>query len=121
MNDGEAGAVVVAPASKPARDPKNGHFLKGHSGNPGGRPRVPEVMRAALDEAGQLLVDIMRGEVEDPRVSPGQAAIEIIARQVARPTPEIGSGGGERLQSLVDWLAGGDPIDAEFTETTEEK
>lgn len=102
---------------------ERGRILKGHSLNPGGRTPVPAVLRGALDESGEVLVAIMRGEIKDPHVSRGDAAIEIINRQVPRPVAEVGAGGGERLQSLVDWLAGGDApqiIDAEFEESTGE-
>lgn len=108
----EAEAAPLVPRAP------DGRWLPGRSANPNGRPRVPEVLRNALGEAADVLVGIMRGEIEDERVSRGQAAIEIIARQVARPLPENTGNGNERLQSLVDWLAGGEPdaIDAEFTE-----
>ena len=43
---------------------KNGRFLLGHSGNPGGRPKdeykVAELARSYTVEAVETLVDLMR-------------------------------------------------------------
>jgi len=47
---------------------KNGRFLLGHSGNPGGRPKdkykVAELARSYTVEAVETLVDLMRGIAE---------------------------------------------------------
>lgn len=74
-----------------------GKFAPGVSGNPGGRPKVPAVLRDAGPEACELLVKIMRGEKADEKVTPGQAATTIIDRIYARPAPDTGGDGGDRL------------------------
>ena len=47
---------------------KNGRFIAGYSGNPGGRPkdeyRVAELARSYTEEAVETLVDLMRHRAE---------------------------------------------------------
>ena len=51
---------------KPVVRDSAGRFVKGCSGNPGGRPRIPEdvreMLRAATVEAAQLLIDSLSDE-----------------------------------------------------------
>lgn len=84
--------VVVEDRALPKRDAR-GRLLPGYSGNPGGRARVPQVLRDAGEEACALLVKIMRKEEADEEVSPGKAAITIIDRLYPKPQPETGGGG----------------------------
>ena len=48
---------------------KNGRFIAGHSGNPGGRPKdeykVAELARSYTVEAVETLVDLMRHSRDD--------------------------------------------------------
>lgn len=90
---------------KPARDDK-GRLMKGSTANPGGRPKVPEVLRAKGPDACQKLVDIMEGAFHDDKVSPGQAAIAIIDRLYPKPAPEQSKADSDRLKDLADALRG---------------
>src|SRR5215207_751061 len=69
----------------PQRTP-TGQSLPGHTGNPGGRPGLPNEVRALLSElslpAVQVLADALRGD--DPRVRV-VAAAHILDRLYGRP------------------------------------
>lgn len=91
-----------------------GGFRKGHSGNPGGRPKairhLQELARSQTENAIQTLIDIMKNTRERPstRIS---AAIEILNRgwgkaPQAMEIPEIGatSESPERLKARRDKL-----------------
>jgi len=47
--------------TKPVRDEK-GRLLKGQSGNPNGRPRLPDWLKARGPDAIKYLVDVATGE-----------------------------------------------------------
>ncbi len=52
----------------PENNSNSGRFVAGKSGNPGGRPKIPEdvkmAFRAACPEAVQILIGIMRNPKE---------------------------------------------------------
>jgi hypothetical protein len=63
-----------------------GHWLPGHSANPGGRPGVPEVIKATLRELSPRAVKRL-GELldsEDERIQL-EAAKAILDRHLGRP------------------------------------
>ena len=78
----------------PTRD-CHGKFLKGHSGNVGGRPRdeqkVAELARSYTKEAIDTLVDLMRSG-NDERVR-GTAAQALLDRGWGKPKFEVVSDG----------------------------
>jgi hypothetical protein len=68
----------------------NAHAFKaGESGNPGGRPTLPDWFRAKGDDALRVLVAVMEGERFDEKVSPAQAAQLIVERIYGKPTAAI--------------------------------
>lgn len=76
-------------------------FVKGQSGNPGGRPKenaeVVALARQHGPEAVNKLVELMRGD--DPRVA-SAAATAILDRGFGKPAQSVTVGGEE----------GGEPI-----------
>ena len=56
----------------PQNRDKAGRFVKGKSGNPGGKPRVPETVKSALlaasPDAAQMLIQIMNDQAARPEV-----------------------------------------------------
>ena len=70
---------------------KSGRFLKGYSGNAGGRPRdehnIAELARSYSTEAIETLVELMRG-ARDDRVR-GTAAQALRDRGFDKPKVEI--------------------------------
>jgi hypothetical protein len=70
---------------------KSGRFLKGYSGNSGGRPRdehnIAELARSYSTEAIETLVELMRG-ARDDRVR-GTAAQALLDRGFDKPKVEI--------------------------------
>lgn len=70
---------------------KTGRFIKGHSGNPGGRPKdehnLIELARSYTTEALETLVELMR-EGKDERVR-GTAAQALLDRGWGKPKVEV--------------------------------
>ena len=70
---------------------KTGRFIKGHSGNPGGRPKdeynVIELARSYTTEALETLVELMR-DGKDERVR-GTAAQALLDRGWGKPKVEV--------------------------------
>lgn len=52
--------------SEPQNRSAAGTFLPGMSGNPGGRPKLPEEIRAMKDSALQKAITILHDKVNDP-------------------------------------------------------
>ena len=80
----------------------NGRFLKGKSGNPGGRPRdeqkVAELARSYTKEAIETLVELMRSG-NDERVR-GTAAQALLDRGWGKPKIEVVSDEAGYVQAL---------------------
>ena len=81
----------------------NGQFLKGQSGNPGGRPRdeqkVAELARSYTREAIETLVELMRSG-NDERVR-GTAAQALLDRGWGKPQVEVVTDGtGSYIEAL---------------------
>ena len=70
---------------------KTGRFIKGYSGNPGGRPKdeynVIELARSYTTEALETLVELMR-DGKDERVR-GTAAQALLNRGWGKPKVEV--------------------------------
>jgi hypothetical protein len=89
---------------------KNGRFLPGISGNPGGRPRevghVRELAREHSEEAIETLVDLMRHAKSD--AARGAAAQALLDRgygksvAVSTETVDEGQAHLDALRELVD-------------------
>ena len=89
---------------------KNGRFLPGISGNPGGRPRevghVRELAREHSDEAIETLVDLMRHAKSD--AARGAAAQALLDRgygksvAVSMDVVDEGQAHLEALQELIE-------------------
>ncbi len=79
-----------------------GKFIKGHSGNAGGRPRderkVAELARSYSVEAIDTLVDIMRNG-KDERVR-GTAATALLDRGWGKPKVELVTDGIGYIEAL---------------------
>jgi hypothetical protein len=93
---------VVTRSFPQKRDP-SGRFVRGFSGNPGGRPRLPldvqALARTHTVAALNTLIDCMTS-LEAPWPSRITAAIALLDRGWGRPGPAIDSD-GERITSLV--------------------
>src|SRR5689334_13666053 len=67
-----------------------GQFLPGHSGNPGGRPKMPtalrEAMRGLADEALTVLEDALKSDDERVRL---MAVAQIFDRGYGKPTQTV--------------------------------
>ena len=85
-----------------------GHWLPGRSANPGGRPGVPEVIKATLRELSPRAVERL-GELldsEDERIQL-EAAKAILDRHLGRPAIQAdltvrGGTSAEHLQALIE-------------------
>ena len=85
-----------------------GHWLPGRSANPGGRPGVPEVIKATLRELSPRAVERL-GELldsEDERIQL-EAAKAILDRHLGRPAIQAdltlrGGASAEHLQALIE-------------------
>lgn len=87
----------------PARPPHGRRFVKGQSGNPGGRPKaaldVQELARAHTPDAIRALVDALNSPRE--RVS---AAVALLDRGWGKPTQRIaGEADGPPLAIDFKW------------------
>ena len=85
-----------------------GHWLPGRSANPGGRPGVPEVIKATLRElsprAAQRLGELL--DSEDERIQL-EAAKAILDRHLGRPAIQAdltlrGDAPAAHLQALIE-------------------
>jgi hypothetical protein len=87
---------------------ERGHWLPGRSANPGGRPGVPEVLKATLRELSPRAVERL-GELldsEDERIQL-EAAKAILDRHLGRPAIQAdltvrGGASAEHLQALLE-------------------
>ena len=83
-----------------------GRFIKGHSGNAGGRPqdeyKVAELARSYTTEAIGTLVDLMR-HGNDDRVR-GTAAQALLERGWGKPRVEVATTHKSDSQSFVEAL-----------------
>ena len=85
-----------------------GHWLPGQSANPGGRPGVPEVIKATLRELSPRAVERL-GELldsEDERIQL-EAAKAILDRHLGRPAIQAdltlrGDAPAAHLQALIE-------------------
>ena len=92
---------------------KNGRFIAGYSGNPGGRPkdeyRVAELARSYTVEAVETLVDLMRHSRDD-RVR-GTASQALLDRGWGKAKVEVATSGGETyieaLQAVAEVIKAG--------------
>jgi len=91
---------------------KNGRFIAGYSGNPGGRPKdeykVAELARSYTVEAVETLVDLMRHSRDD-RVR-GTASQALLDRGWGKANVEVATSGGETyieaLQAAAELIKG---------------
>lgn len=90
--------------SRPTPRDERGRLLPGGGSlNPGGRPKYSPLLKEASPEAEALLISIMRGEVEDERISRGQAALAIHDRVHAKPVHEQGAA-TDKLAAVAELL-----------------
>jgi hypothetical protein len=74
----------------PARKPNSGQFQKGQSGNPGGRPKIPDEIKQAfesyLPDAIKVLGRALKGKDERLAV---MAAVHIAERVLGKPQQNV--------------------------------
>ena len=97
--------IIIVCYNHGMRD-ENGQFLKGHSGNAGGRPRdefkVAELARSYTAEAIDTLVDLMRNGKDD-RVR-GTAAQALLERGWGKPRVEVTTTHKSNSESFIEAL-----------------
>ena len=86
---------------------ERGHWLPGHSANPGGRPGVPKEIRATLRDLSPRAVERL-GELlesEDERIRL-EAAKAILDRHLGRPAIQadisLRSGADDHIAALIE-------------------
>ena len=97
------------PFNDPSNRDENGKFVKGHTGNPTGRKKVPEDVRKMLSssapDAVKLLVDTVNNENArlDLRIKCAETVLERVYGKAVQPIEgnmenkiEIVMGGAER-------------------------
>jgi hypothetical protein len=82
-------------------------FKKGHSGNPGGRPKefaaVKALARKHAEEAIQVLVQQLSSEDAKLRIA---AANALLDRAIGKPVqPQAGADGDEPLEVTFRWAS----------------
>lgn len=67
----------------------NGKFIKGVSGNPGGRPKTLEIMKVKFSEMLPGAIDELDRIIHDPKVKAGDKvqAIRLVAEYTAGKAP----------------------------------
>lgn len=80
----------------------SGRFAAGNPG--GGRPRLPEWFRSKGEDSLRVLCEIMDGEREDKRMSPGQAA-QIVKESVYGKAPMTPEDADDAINALGEVLS----------------
>lgn len=105
----------LADKSKPTASRKRGRgvgrpFVKGQSGNPGGRPKVighvRDLARAHTEDALNTLVTITQDVTapQSARVSAAQALLDRGWGKPSQPVDGDGEGGPIKSMLLVEWV-----------------
>lgn len=83
---------------------KNGQFKKGFSGNPGGRPKLPDavkdILKPATVEAAKLLVELMNDPSLDSKLRL-QCAQSVIERIYGKAAGQAETGQAAEIQIVV--------------------
>ena len=115
--------VMEATETRVMRDSSTGHFLKGYSGNPSGRPpkgkSFAELARALPDRVKQELVDAMVKQAKSGKVNAFEAVRDTAEGKPRQTVVTIDdSVGDDLLEQLRLKLAAkhGVIVDAEYTE-----
>ena len=70
----------------------SGRFLKGQSGNPGGRPKMPDHVRKLAQDKTEAAIDTLVELMQDPQSAPSvrvDAANSILDRGWGKPTQYV--------------------------------
>lgn len=73
-------------------------FKKGESGNPGGRPKTPELFKEKTLEAQKKIIELM--DSDDEKIAL-QAAQLILAYSLGKPTEHHELGMSESLEQIL--------------------
>jgi len=104
----------MKPENTALREAGTGRFLKGKSGNPGGRPTEDGIRELARQHGPKAIARLARAmDSKDERVSIA-ASIAILNRGYGTPIPSIGDGqGGGHVQLLAVMIAAARAHEAE--------
>lgn len=87
---------------------KSGRFAKGRSGNPGGRPRIPDDVKEAAKALTSLAMKTLKEICEDSKAPPSArvtAAEAILNRAWGKPVQAVTGEGGGPVQVVIQRLS----------------